>query len=87
MFKGGKQLRVMTASQRNFRLQKCLSSPMFLLPLRAFGGAVEKADPNQKHIAPLDKRFLMLNGMKGTSKYTFVLENPYRHHNDLGLFQ
>ncbi len=48
---------------------------------------VEKADPNQKFIAPTDKRFLVFNGLRATTPYTAEFENPFRHHNDLGLLQ
>ncbi len=56
--------------------------------LRCFGHhaqVVHKPEPNQKFIQPVDKRFLVLSGMKGTNPGTAALENPFRHHNDKGL--
>lgn len=51
------------------------------------GHDVVKVDPNHKFIASTDKRFLFFNGLKGTDPATVELENPYRHHNDLPLYQ
>ena len=48
---------------------------------------MEKADGDHHFIAKEgnDKRFLVFNGLKGTAPATLVVENPYRHHNDLPL--
>ena len=48
---------------------------------------VEKADPDHKFIAAeaSNKKFLFFNGLKATAPATVVVENPYRHHNDLPL--
>ncbi|MFN9979082.1 MAG: hypothetical protein ACK53Y_04170, partial [bacterium] len=48
---------------------------------------VEKADGDHKFITKegSDKRFLFFNGLKATAPATIVVENPYRHHNDLPL--
>ena len=51
------------------------------------GHEVVKADPNHKFIAETNKRFLFFNGLKPTAPATLELENPYRHHNDLPLYQ
>ena len=50
---------------------------------------VEKADPDHKFIAAenSNKRFLFFNGLKATAPATIVVENPYRHHNDLPLLK
>ena len=50
---------------------------------------VEKADPNHHFIEKegFNKRFLFFNGLKAASPATIVVENPYRHHNDLPLLQ
>ena len=50
-------------------------------------GAIQKFAPEEKIIAPQDKRFLMFNKLKPTQNTVFALDNPYRHHNDLGLLQ
>lgn len=71
--------------------------------IRLFGGAVahhddhhddhghhqhvEKADPDHKFIAPLNKRFLVFDRLKPTAPAELEVENPYRHHNDLTLFK
>ncbi len=48
---------------------------------------VEKADGDHKFITSegSNKRFLFFNGLKATAPATVVIENPYRHHNDLPL--
>ena len=52
------------------------------------GHHVEKADPDHKFIASdVNKRFLFFQGMRATEGATVVVENPYRHHNDLPLLQ
>ena len=50
---------------------------------------VETADGDHKFIAPegANKRFLFFNGLKATAPATLVVENPYRHHNDLPLLK
>jgi hypothetical protein len=50
---------------------------------------VEKAAPDHKFIdaSNADKRFIAFNGLRATEPVKIVLENPYRHHNDLPLSQ
>jgi len=51
------------------------------------GHHVVKVDPNHKFIASTEKKFLFFNGLKPTAPAIIELENPYRHHNDLPLYQ
>ena len=53
------------------------------------GHHVEKADPDHKFIESegFNKKLLFFNGLRGSTPATIVLENPYRHHNDLPLLK
>ena len=53
------------------------------------GHHVEKADPDHKFIESegFNKKRLFFNGLKGSTPATIVVENPYRHQNDLPLLQ
>jgi hypothetical protein len=51
------------------------------------GHDVVKAEPDHKFIATQDKRFLFFDGLKPTEPVTIEIENPFRHHNDLPLYQ
>ena len=48
---------------------------------------VEKADGDHKFISSegSNKKFLFFNGLKASDPATVIVENPYRHHNDLPL--
>ena len=58
---------------------------LFNMSRRAFG-AVQKPSGEHKFIAPMtDKRFLSFEQLKPTANAPFVLDNLYRHHNELAL--
>ena len=88
--------RLMTSGKRMFWVQKHLQLRAFSAGHGHghddhhddhHGHHVETADPNHKFIESkgFNKRTLFFDGLKGTAPTTIVLENPYRHHNDLPL--
>lgn len=50
-------------------------------------GAVVKADGEHKFVAPTTQKMLAFEGMKGTANHTYAVDNLYRHHNNLPLYQ
>jgi hypothetical protein len=50
---------------------------------------VVKPDPTHRFIngENSDKRFLVFNGLKATDSATIVLDNPFKHLNDLPLYK
>ena len=51
------------------------------------GHDVAKADLDHKFIESGDKKYIFFNGLRATEPASIVIENPYRHHNDLPLTQ
>ena len=98
MFKGNK---LMTCTQRLFFLHKYMQCPSSLaVSQRAFSTGheltheehgheqhVEKADPNHKFLQIFDKKYIALNGLPPTAPATLEFCNPFRHHNNLPLWE
>jgi hypothetical protein len=77
------------AGQRAFYLQKLAqtSTTFGSSSVRCFG-AVVKPDVNHKFIdASATKRFVALDGLRGSSSATMVFDNGFHHMNDLPLTQ
>ena len=57
------------------------------VPVRSFG-AIHKAGPDHKFLTPAaNKKTMVFDGLKGSAPQVFELDNLYRHHNNLPLFQ
>ena len=62
-------------------------SSLLMMPTRAFGGAIVKADGDHKFIAPCNKKTIVFDGLAPTENLLHTLSNPYRHQNDLPLYK
>lgn len=57
------------------------------MPMRAFG-AVQKPGADHKFLtAEANNKTMVFDGLKASTPHTVVLDNAYRHHNDLPLSQ
>ena len=75
-------------SLKTFHLHKVIQTSLLFNTSRRSLGAIVKADGDHKFLHPsLNKKTMILDGLKPVAPQVIVLENQFRHLNDLPFTQ